>query len=47
MLAGIVLHNASLAAESSAALANALAGTLLLCLAAFLVLTGWRRLRAV
>jgi carbon starvation protein len=45
-IAGIVLHNARLASESSAALANAIAGALLLCLAAFLVLTGWRRLRA-
>ena len=45
-IAGIVLHNVSLAAESSAALANAIAGSLLLCLAAFLVLTGWRRVRS-
>jgi carbon starvation protein len=45
-IGGIVLYNMSLAAESSAALANALAGTALLALAVFLVLTGWRRLRS-
>lgn len=45
-LVRMVWHNFTLVGEAGGALANALAGSCLLLLAAFLVGSGWRRLRA-